>query len=332
MNMTNNNMKKYNFSGMFYVAMFFLFIAVVFIWFAIIRISIIAVIDGETGELHSNHDKLKFLIPASIVGLTWTVSFIVLCYQRFIVKAPVTIDDNGVYNTNIGGIFLAFIFIAPVRFIPWDKLYLDGLSLKVKKDYHNELPLVQKLLIKVFGIKLFVGYSKLDDLFYRNLITDEISNNFMNLDISVLSKNKINDAEMRNIHEMLKLSFPHIVIESYRFDYEVNTFYELNYFLRNVFISLETAYNLFDRIISVFEEIYKQNPHMNFDVIAENDDNGTSVDKYQKNCNDFEIAGLFITKGDVEISKLYYQSELIKVQLNFDYTSFHVFWDSPNTF
>lgn len=154
----------------------------------------------------------------------------------------------------------------------------------------------------------------------------------MNLDISVLSKNKINDAEMRNIHGKLKLSFPHNVIDSYRYDFEVDTFHELNYFLRDVFISPETAYNLFDSIISVFEEIYKQNPHLSFDVIAANDDNGTFVDEYQKNYKDFEKAGLFITNRDVKISKLYYQSEIIKVQLNFDYTSFHVFWDSPNAF
>jgi len=158
--------KNYKFSFGFYIVLFPLFLISSIVIFAIVKF----VIDQYTGK--QNIDKELYIFAIFIS--TWFMSLIVMLRQKFVIKYAFSVSEEGIHNIIIGGIFLAFIIVLPIKFIPWE-------SLKVKSNFGTpqisinskelkEYSFLVRWIIRIKGFKLLNLYSKLDEDWYKLLI------------------------------------------------------------------------------------------------------------------------------------------------------------------
>lgn len=157
-------MKKYRFSKGFYIA----FIAVLLCFSLIVLVSV-QLIRFYIRDGYLEKDSKTFLLIFFIVGLSWTYTTYQMIKQKYMIKTPLAYDEEGVHQVLIGGIFLAFIIIIPIKFIPFEHLYFSGIKVRVKKEYLKTYPLMTRFILMIKGAHLFVMYAKLDKEFYEHI-------------------------------------------------------------------------------------------------------------------------------------------------------------------
>jgi len=157
-------MKTYKFNKVFYIVCLFMFILILFSVFLGIQIIRFYQRDG-----YIEQKSIQFLIIFLIVSLTWIYSSYQLLKQYIKIKAPISYDEQGVYDVLVGGILAAFIFILPVKFIPWEHLYISGIKIRIKKEYLKKYPFFLKAILAMKGAHLFAMYAKLDETFYKHI-------------------------------------------------------------------------------------------------------------------------------------------------------------------
>ena len=158
------------FSKFFYVAYTFLFLLTVFIAFAMYRIFVVEYIPNQ-GTIES--DLAVLFYGGSFCLVTYIYSLFTLMTQMSFIKSPATLKDDGVHNVNIGGIFLAFIFIARIKFIPWDHIYFNGYKFRIKKEFYSEYNFFFRFILRIKGVNLFFMYSQMPDEFYARFREDK---------------------------------------------------------------------------------------------------------------------------------------------------------------
>lgn len=105
--------------------------------------------------------KMLFIIAIGAVVLSWTFSFFTLIRQMLFGYAFM-IDENGIHNTATAIMVLAFIFVVPIRTIPFSAIEKvseddENLTLHIDKAKIDIIP-----FLRVFARKryhLFSGFT-----------------------------------------------------------------------------------------------------------------------------------------------------------------------------
>ena len=130
--------QHYRFGFMFYVSLIALFFACLIIVMGINRLFFDTIVNEQDLPL-STSECLSLAIPTLIFGSTWLWSFGIMIYQMIMHKHPLSSSKEGLHHVLIGGIFLAFIIILPIKLIPIDHIYLDTNNLipqlRIKKGF-----------------------------------------------------------------------------------------------------------------------------------------------------------------------------------------------------
>ena len=159
------NIEKYKFSIFFFIALIGLLLACFIVSYGIYAITFNTILN-ESGEPLSNKELYSFAIPAAIAGITWFSSLYFFIYQLIIKRQSFSKSDDGLHNLLVGGIFLAFIFIVPIKFISFDQLEVDEDSILpqfyVKKESLKDFNWFTRLLLRFKGLRLTMLNAKLD--------------------------------------------------------------------------------------------------------------------------------------------------------------------------
>jgi hypothetical protein len=175
-NMMEDNIKKidliYKKGTFIYIAYVGLLLAFLIVLLGIFQI-LFGTVRNEDGVILTFQDQLPFFIPFMIVGITWVLSFVQLTIKIFTSKIVFRISDDGFHDVVTGGIFLAFVFLMRIKFVPFEHIAYDDSGLmpqfKIKKEFIKEYPLYTRLILRLKGIKLTLLYAKLDDSFAKFL-------------------------------------------------------------------------------------------------------------------------------------------------------------------
>ncbi|MCK7487877.1 MAG: hypothetical protein MZU97_22110 [Bacillus subtilis] len=163
-------------SAGFYIAYFGLLLACVVLVIATAKTFLGLVVD-EFGQPLGN-DEMTLTALTAIVGLTWLSSLWVLTRQLVVHRSAFRISSEGLHNLTVGGIFLAFVVVMPIRFIPWEYVVVDSRSplpsIRIRNEYYREFPLVIRWLLRVFGLRLSFYYSKMDST-WTAFVVDQLS-------------------------------------------------------------------------------------------------------------------------------------------------------------
>jgi hypothetical protein len=112
---------------------------------------------------------------------------------------------------------------------------------------------------------------------------------------------------------------------SSKHNYGDRRYFEADIDLLDVEFTKETLYDGINKLITAYEEILNTIP-MQIDFIAANDDTETEIARYEKNINDIEKFGLFVTERTITNIEPYYTSNKCNAYVNLTYVSFGVYY------
>lgn len=140
----------------------------------------------------------------------------------------------------------------------------------------------------------------------------------MRLVITLMTARKISNENREKIEKIFSDEFSsrHKI-----FEYQEESFFELDIDLLEVNFSKETIYDSINILINICEKILTDIQD-GIDFIIANDDTSTEVDKYVKDWNDVKDFGLYITPRLIPNLRPFRDSQISKAYLNFEYTSF----------
>lgn len=144
----------------FYIVSLILFAFVVFIWWGIYFLNTNVILMEDNTPMTTDI-KLFFTIALSVVGLSWTLSLITVIRQ-IVFGAAFSIDENGIHNTATALNIFAFIFVVPIKNIPFNAINKitneNGvLTIYFDKDQINCFPLLRLFARKRFTF--FCGFT-----------------------------------------------------------------------------------------------------------------------------------------------------------------------------
>ncbi len=145
----------------FYIVSILLLGIVVFGWYGGVYFLNTNEILMEDNAPMDSQTKMLFTIAIAIVVLSWTFSFFTLIKQMLFGYAFM-IDENGIHNTATAINVLAFIFVVPIRTIPFSAIEKvsedDGiLTLHINKSEIDMIPFLRVFARKKYH--LFSGFT-----------------------------------------------------------------------------------------------------------------------------------------------------------------------------
>ena len=145
----------------FYIVSILLLGIVVFGWYGGVYFLNTNEILMEDNTPMDSQTKMLFTIAIAIVVLSWTFSFFTLIKQMLFGYAFM-IDENGVHNTATAINVFAFIFVVPIRTIPFSAIEKvsedDGiLTLHINKSEIDMIPFLRVFARKKYH--LFSGFT-----------------------------------------------------------------------------------------------------------------------------------------------------------------------------
>lgn len=151
---------KAKLNGRFYFASALLSGTVLFIWHSIYFLNTNEIL-MEDGTPMTFETKLLFTAASTMIALSWTVSLLALIRQ-IIIGYAFCIDENGIHYTATSIIVLAFIFVIPIKTIPYSAIQKieeenGRLTLYLDKANIRALP-----VLKIFARRkyhLFCGFT-----------------------------------------------------------------------------------------------------------------------------------------------------------------------------
>jgi len=144
----------------FYIVSILLLGIVAFGWYSVYFLNANEILMEDNTPMDSE-TKILFTVAISAVLLSWTLSFFTLIRQVLFGYAFV-IDDNGIHNTATAINVLAFIFVVPIRTIPFSAIERfseddEVLTLNIDKAKIDVIP-----VLRIFARKryhLFSGFT-----------------------------------------------------------------------------------------------------------------------------------------------------------------------------
>lgn len=152
---------KAKLNAKFYITSVLLLGLVVFIWYAIYFLNANEILMED----HTPMDpgvKTLFTVALGAVALSWTMSLLTLVRQ-IIAGVAFRMDEEGIHTTATIVRFFAFIFIVPVKTIPYDairRIYKENgiLSATIKKSKVQIFPVLKPFLGKEYHF--FFGFTR----------------------------------------------------------------------------------------------------------------------------------------------------------------------------
>ena len=123
--------------------------------------------------------KALFTVLTRLVGFSWTMSLFTLVRQIFAGFA-FCMDNDGIHTTATAVMVLAFIFVVPVKTIPYDaivKVYEDNgiLSIKLDKSKIAISPILRMFVRKEYHF--FSGFTKENSSEIKQMLNQFIEKN-----------------------------------------------------------------------------------------------------------------------------------------------------------
>lgn len=145
----------------FYIVSVLLLCLVLFVWYGIYFLNTNEILMEDNSAMASG-TKALFTALMSIVAVSWTMSLFALLRQ-IIVGIAFCMDNDGIHTTATAVMVLAFIFVVPIKIIPYDaivQVYEDNgiLSIKLDKSKIAVLPILRPFVRKEYHF--FSGFTK----------------------------------------------------------------------------------------------------------------------------------------------------------------------------
>jgi len=113
--------------------------------------------------------------------------------------------------------------------------------------------------------------------------------------------------------------------KTFKYHYDDMKYFETDIDLIDVEFTEETFRDDIHQLIAAYKEILNALP-LQIEFIAANDDTDTEVNRYEKDINDVEKFGLFVTERTIANLKPYYSSETCNAYMNLTDVSFGVYF------
>lgn len=154
-------MLKVKLSIKFYIISMVLFLLVVFGWYSLYFINTNEILTEDNLPLGTD-EKLAISVLITLVLASWTVSLLVMI--RHIFKGcAYYMDNEGIHNTLSATIVLAFIFVVPVKEIPYSAIDRIAQDDGVVVLHLDKSKIAAPKILKPFMRKehrMFLGFSK----------------------------------------------------------------------------------------------------------------------------------------------------------------------------
>ena len=142
----------------------------------------------------------------------------------------------------------------------------------------------------------------------------------MRLVTTILSLCELKDYDISRTKKCMQEKFSN-KIEIQKYKYDDRLYYEVDIDLLDVEFHKERINEEIYKLIKVFEEMINFLP-TEIDIICANDDTETEIMKYEKDKNNIQDFGLFVTKRNIAGINTYYSSDTCNAYVNFEYVSF----------
>lgn len=169
-------MLKAKLSIKFYVVACVLLGLVIFCWYGIYFLNANEIL-LEDGAPMDSQTKLIFSVIMSVIVSSWSLSLLTVIRQMFL-GCAFYIDNNGIHTTATAIMVLAFIFVVPVKLIPYEAIEQiseeDGiLSIKINKSKIQTVPILKPFVRKEYHF--FSGFTKEKIEKIKAIITPHLS-------------------------------------------------------------------------------------------------------------------------------------------------------------
>ena len=162
----------------FYIVSVLLLCLVLFAWYGIYFLNTNEILMEDNTPMDSG-TKGTFTALMSVVAVSWTMSFFALVRQ-IVAGIAFCMDNDGIHTTATAVMILAFIFVVPIKTIPYDaiaQVHEDNgiLSVKIDKSKISVLPIL-KLFVRM-EYRFFSGFTKENSSEIKQMLTQFIENN-----------------------------------------------------------------------------------------------------------------------------------------------------------
>ena len=145
----------------FYIVFILLLCLVLFVWYGIYFLNT-SEIQMEDNRPMDAGTKALFTVLMSLVAVSWTMSLFTVVRQ-IIKRVAFCLDETGIHSTATAVMVLAFIFVVPIKKIPYDAMEEVSeengiLSVKLNKSKIVVLPMLRFLVGKQYHF--FSGFTK----------------------------------------------------------------------------------------------------------------------------------------------------------------------------
>lgn len=162
----------------FYIVSAIFLCLVLFVWYGICFLSTNEILMEDNVPMDAG-TKTIFTVLMSLVGFSWTISLFTLIRQM-VSGIAFCMNDDGIHTTATAFIFLAFIFIIPVKTIPYSAIVQISknngvLSIKLDKSNIAVLPVLRLFVRKEYHF--FSGFTKEKTIEIERVLNQFIKNN-----------------------------------------------------------------------------------------------------------------------------------------------------------
>ena len=162
----------------FYIVSVLLLCLVLFAWYGIYFLNANEILMEDNTPMDSG-TKGIFTALMSVVAVSWTMSFFALLRQ-IVAGIAFCMDNDGIHTTATAVMILAFIFVVPIKTIPYDAIVQVNedngiLSVKIDKSKISALPILKLFVRKEY--RFFSGFTKENSSEIKQMLTQFIENN-----------------------------------------------------------------------------------------------------------------------------------------------------------
>lgn len=144
----------------FYLIACLLLGLVVFGWYGVLFLNANEILMEDNTPMDAG-TKTIFTVLLSLVLTSWSISMFTVIRQ-ILLGAAFTMDENGIYDTATVTVFLAFIFVTPVKQIPYEAVQSIShenniLTITIDKSKIKALSILKPLVRKKYHF--FSGFT-----------------------------------------------------------------------------------------------------------------------------------------------------------------------------
>ena len=145
----------------FYIITVLLFCIVVFGWYGIYILNANEILIEDSSPMDSG-TKMILTVFMSVIVLSWSVSLLTLIRQ-IIIGHAFYMDEEGIHTTATAIMVLAFIFVVPVKRIPYEAIQQiskekEILTIRIDKSKIQVIPILKPFVRKEYHF--FPGFTK----------------------------------------------------------------------------------------------------------------------------------------------------------------------------